>query len=225
VGNKIGVAVDTINNKFWSRNWTVTNGLSMTTTAAWEPATGNPQSGTGGYDISALPGNLFIWWGANGKFLDTVTLNAGHTAFYGLDGTGVIPSGFSAWDTTVATAWDAGAANSVALDAFLRDPFFVIPNATATLRVSVTGLTASVITTSSIFPSDDPYGTTWLVGLSYIKGPFGSIVMDGHSADFLCAFYTPSPDYLNGFLPRPVARSDWETVVTGAVSTTSKARV
>jgi hypothetical protein len=231
VGDKIGVAVDTINGKFWSRNWTVTNGQSMTTTAAWEPATGNPQTGSGGWDISTLPGNLFIWWGAPGVFLDTVILNSGFTTFYGIDGTGVIPAGYTAWDATAATKWDKSAALGTALDGLYRDQASINPPASTTLRVNVDGLTASIITRSSNFTNDNQYGTTWIVGLSYVatttgsSGLGGSIVMDGHSTDFPCAFYMTEPTYLNGFLPSPVQRTDWASLIAGVVSTTSKARV
>ena len=68
-GDVVGVCVDTINGLWWARNWT---SASPTTaiTAGWIGG-GDPAAGTNGLGLPA--GNLYIWWGAPGRYLDTAT--------------------------------------------------------------------------------------------------------------------------------------------------------
>lgn len=103
LGDKIGVAVDTINGLVWMRNATTAGNWAGDGTGG----TPNPATGVKGFDISTqITGNIYITAGTNKNWFDgntthsTVTLNAGHTAF-----AGAVPTGFSNWDNTTVTTF------------------------------------------------------------------------------------------------------------------------
>jgi hypothetical protein len=222
-GDILGVAVDTINNKFWLRNWTQTVGQPMT--QGWNSGASpyGPTLGTGGFDISPITGDLIIWYGALGHYEDSATLNAGFTPFYGIDGTHVIPAGFVAWDATGATTWDVSAAAGTNITGETQ-PF----GSASTLQpyLSNGNLTATIKTVGALI-NENPYASTWQDSVTYLGG---SIVMDGESPGTPSAFYTRATTFLEqgyGYNPASLGGGiqGWVPVMIGVVSNSSKLRV
>ncbi len=233
----IGVAVDTINNLFWTRNWTQTVGGAMNT--GWNTGGGSedPETGAHGFDISSLTGDLFIWFGAPGILSDSVVLNAGAgpnptggvwSQFHGIDGTGVIPAGFTAWDQSGATAWDASAAVTTTITGFTQ-PFG--SGARLQALLSNGSLTATITTKDAyFFGSANPYASTWedpdTSGYTY---PIGSIVMGGTASAVLSSLYWSRTNITSGSgygAPSTVGGQiqGWAAAMIGVVSNTGKAR-
>lgn len=79
-GDRVGIAVDTNAKLMWLR----VNGL------AW-PNSGNPSTGTAGWDISSLVSPLYPLFGS-GAGGDSCTANFGHTVFVD-----PVPAGFNSW--------------------------------------------------------------------------------------------------------------------------------
>ncbi len=234
-GDIVGVAVDTINSLMWARNWTQTVGQNMTTGWNGGASPFGPSLGTGGYDISPITGALIIWFGASGLFKDSVTLNAGFgpspsggvwSQFHGIDGTGVIPAGFTAWDQTGDTAWDASAATGTSITGFSQ-PF----GSGARLEpiLSNGSLKATIETHDAyFFGSANPYVSTWQTGFDYLAG---SVVMGASAGSTIpSSFYwnrlaftggtsTFDPSLFSGRI------QGWAAATIGVVSNTSKARV
>lgn len=144
LGDKIGVAVDTITGLVWFRN--------ATTAGGWEGdgtgGTPNPATGVKGFDISTqITGNIYITAGTNKNWFDgdtthsTVTLNAGLTAF-----AAAAPSGFSSWDTTSATKFSASDKDSritlsggnLVADTNMASPFVTPPFSKTAMARSTT---------------------------------------------------------------------------------------
>lgn len=231
-GDVIGYAVDTINNRFWARNWTQTAG-GMTT--GWVTGNGDPQTPTGGFDISLLTGNIMIWFGAPGRYTDSLTLNAGASQFYGLNGTHVIPTGYVAWDATGATTWDKPSADTTQIRGMYRAAGHSPADALLNISLSSNRLTATIHTNSTaldLVPPGDPlaiddqYGSTWLTSAAYPAGGNKAVVLDGQSPNFPCSFYVTASSFSGGpSLNQPVGNNSWESVVIGVVSNSSKARV
>ncbi len=220
-GDTIGIAIDTINNLFWLRNWTQTVGTGMT--GAWNGAIGAPTLGTGGFDISPIVGDLLIWYGAYGHYEDSATLNTGSTLFHGLDGTHVIPSGFTAWDPTGSTIWDATTAARTNITGEAA-------GSAATLQavLSNANLTATIQTVDS-YPggSANLYASTWQDSVTYFAN---STVMDGINPGTRSGFYNRATTFLEqgfGFNPASFAGpiQGWFGVMIGVVSNTIKHRV
>jgi len=187
----------------------------------WEGG-GNPTAGSNGWDISGLAGNLFIWFGAPGRYRDSATLNAGATAFYGLNGTGALPTGYVAWDPTGHTAWDYSKAQSTGIIGVFTDPAGVLVPIVAALGVGLTNsrLTATIGTSTDII-SGTSYGTLWNTLDTYQTT---AVCLDSQSTNYKNAFYfCPQP---NGpSLNQPVGNVSWESAIAGVVSNTSKQRV
>lgn len=223
-GDKIGVAIDTINNRWWSRNWTVTAGSTMTQLGTWE-GSGNPVTPTSGWDISALTGNLFIWFGGTGRGTpDSATLNTGNTPFYGLDGTGVIPSGYVAWDATTTSHWDGSRAAATSLYGFYRDPLGVAAQIDADLRITISGMTATITNRPQALDTvlDNQWGSTWSAALNY---PLGSVVVDAWQSFSVPSSFYYAPVIIPPSINQPVLNNTWSSAVIGVVSNSSKARI
>lgn len=95
----VALAIDLTNNKIWAR-------ASGDSTGDWNASgTANPATNTGGFDITSVnSGTVYLAYSGfyTSSVADTVTLNAGASTFHGS-----IPSGFSAWDATGGTTWNA----------------------------------------------------------------------------------------------------------------------
>ena len=85
-GNVVAIAVDITDGIFWAVNLTTASGWNGKTLA-----NGNPATGVGGINISAMGSSLYALVGMNSNAFEA-TINFGATSF-----TGTVPSGFSAW--------------------------------------------------------------------------------------------------------------------------------
>lgn len=226
-GDFIGIAVDTINGKFWVRNWTQTPDGNMNGTGDWEGG-GSPQLATGGYDISGISGSLYITFGAPGRPTDSVTLNAGAgwpvsygaTPFYGLDGTAVIPTGYVAWDTTGNTCWDASQAAAAVLEceSTTLSPAFGSKLAAV---LSNSSLTATISTNSNWGDSGQLYVSTWNTAVTY---PLGCFLQDGGTGSMtLNGLYFDPVGHASGG-NQPVGDNSYESACITVISNTYKLR-
>lgn len=139
-----GICVDTINNLLWFKN--------LTRDASWGGGDGSdPNTNTGGWDISGVSGPLYICFGAVGRAgSDQVTLNTGGQAF-----NGTLPTGASAWDAGGTTGWNFQSAGYLH---FIDTTFGSGSEIVQTVAVSNGSLTATVTTTNY---SGSNVGYTW----------------------------------------------------------------
>ena len=221
-----------MNNKFWVRNWTQTAGTPMNSVISWMGG-GDPQTPTGGFDISGMGGSdIYIVFGGSGRGgRDSATLNAGvgwpisygSTPFYGIDGTGVIPTGYVAWDTTGSTSWDASQASK----ALVSESVGISPSWAVKLSITLSNsnLTASIFTNQFATPiarvDGQLYTLTWDSSETY---PSGCFILDGWSPYETNALYYTNAGVSPGGNRPVLNNNNWESAIICAITNTYKLR-
>jgi hypothetical protein len=196
-GDVLGVAVDPTQGRFWVKN--------ITTNTGYYPNNYATPTGSG-YDISGIaPGSVSIVFSASGRpansgpVADSLTLNAGASAFAGAP-----PPGYLPWNTLGGTTWDLANAGS------LQQTDARGAKVTLGFSLSNGGATASAATTGALDVR------TWFQA----DRPAGSYVADYNSYYPSAIYYTHGP-HTNNELNGPVSNNSWESAVVGVRSTTS----
>lgn len=148
-----GMAVDTINNKLWFKDWT-------SGPVGWIGG-GDPSLGTGGYDISGLSGDLYlVFSGPAHPGNDAITINTGGSAF-----SGTMPTGFSAWDALNLTAWNTADAGKLTISGGVTNFNTGSGSTTQSIATSNGNRTATISTTYS-----DSQAINWNPATTYAFG-------------------------------------------------------
>ena len=200
-GHVLGVAVDTVAQKFWIRD--------ITAAAGYYPDNNSTPTGTG-YDLSTIAGTgpLYFVFGSSdknptsGDVPGVLTLNAGATAF-----AGTIPAGYSAWDGTGQTGW--GKTGSLTENGAGSYPGI------STLAATASGLKVSIQMSGSL-TANGWYQNAWPAG-TYLVSAYAP---DGWNASI---YYTPTTRS-GGELNGPVDNNSWLTATVVAMTNTAKSR-